>query len=194
MQAKSVNELNSSADGTMDRIDSQGYRANVGMILMDDNGRVLVGGRAGRRGWQFPQGGIRPRESVEEAMYRELKEEVGLDSDDVETLGRTHDWLRYRLPERFLRRQHEPLCIGQKQRWFLLRLLCAPDRVRFDTTVKPEFDRFRWVDYWAPVSKVIYFKRQVYAQALTELGVVASPPPPPPPRWWPRHWQLHSPD
>ena len=178
----------------MDRIDSQGYRANVGMILMDDNGRVLVGGRVGRRGWQFPQGGIRPRESVEEAMYRELKEEVGLDSDDVETLGRTHDWLRYRLPERFLRRQHEPLCIGQKQRWFLLRLLCAPDRVRFDTTVKPEFDRFRWVDYWAPVSKVIYFKRQVYAQALTELGVVASPPPPPPPRWWPRHWQLHSPD
>ena len=171
----------------MDRIDSQGFRANVGMILMDDDGRVLVGGRAGRRGWQFPQGGIRQQESVEKAMYRELKEEVGLESDDVEALGRTRGWLRYRLPEQFLRRQQKPLCIGQKQRWYLLRLLCDPKCVRFDSTIEPEFDRVRWVDYWAPVSKVIYFKRQVYARALTELEALAHPPPPP--RWWPRHWR-----
>jgi len=177
----------------MDRIDSQGYRANVGMILMDGDGNVLIGGRAGRRGWQFPQGGIRRHESVDEAMYRELREEVGLECDDVETLGRTRDWLRYRLPERYQRRQ-QPLCIGQKQRWYLLKLLCDPDCIRCDTTVEPEFDRFRWVQYWAPVSKVIYFKRQVYARALTELGKLASPPPPPPPRWWPRHWRPFAAD
>ncbi len=173
----------------MDWIDSEGFRANVGMILMDGDGKVLIGGRAGGRGWQFPQGGIRRHESVVEAMYRELKEEVGLDSGDVETLGFTRDWLRYRLPERYQRKQ-KPLCIGQKQRWYLLKLLCDPGCVRCDTTVEPEFDRFRWVQYWAPVGKVIYFKRQVYARALTELCGVASPPPPPPPRWWPRHWWL----
>lgn len=173
----------------MDRIDSQGYRANVGMILMDGEGRVLVGGRVGRRGWQFPQGGIRPDESAEEAMYRELKEEVGLGSDDVENLGCTRDWLRYRLPERFVRREQLPLCIGQKQRWFLLRLRCDPGCVRFDHTVEPEFDRSRWVEYWAPVSEVIYFKRRVYVRALTELGPLAHSPPPPPPGWWPPHWR-----
>ena len=178
----------------MDRIDSQGYRANVGMILMDGEGRVLVGGRVGRRGWQFPQGGIRPDESAEEAMYRELEEEVGFGCDDVENLGCTQDWLRYRLPERFVRREQLPLCIGQKQRWFLLRLRCDPGCVRFDNTIEPEFDRSRWVDYWAPVSKVIYFKRRVYVKALTELGPLAHPPPPPPPGWWPPHWCRSPPD
>ena len=177
----------------MDRIDSQGYRANVGMILMDTEGHVLIGGRAGRRGWQFPQGGIRHQESAVEAMYRELREEVGLEAEDVETLGCTRDWLRYRLPERFQRRQ-QPVCIGQKQRWYLLKMLCEPECVRCDTTLEPEFDRFRWVRYWVPVSKVIYFKRQVYASALTELGKLASPPPPPPPRWWPRHWRPFAAD
>ena len=173
----------------MDRIDSQGYRANVGMILMDSDGQVLVGGRAGRSGWQFPQGGIRLQESTEEAMYRELREEVGLQSGDVETLGCTRDWLRYRLPEHYRRKRQQPLCVGQKQRWFLLKLQCDPQSVRCDTSAEPEFDRFRWMHYWAPVSKVIYFKRQVYARALTELRALACPPPPPPPRWWPRHWR-----
>ena len=175
----------------MDRIDTQGYRANVGIILTDGKGRVLIGGRVGRNGWQFPQGGIQPEESPEAAMYRELNEEVGLAPDDVETLGSTQDWLRYRLPERFIRRQQQPLCIGQKQRWYLLRLLAAPERVRFDATEEPEFDRCRWVDYWRPVKDVIYFKRHVYVQALNELGHLAFPQegPPPPPAWWPRRWQ-----
>ena len=174
----------------MDRIDAQGYRANVGIIVTDGGGRVLIGGRVGRSGWQFPQGGIRSEESVEDAMYRELNEEIGLASEDVETLGATEDWLRYRLPERFVRRQQIPVCIGQKQRWYLLRLRTNPERVRFNTTKEPEFDRCRWVDYWRPVKEVIYFKRQVYVRALNELGPLAFPQngPPPPPDWWPRRW------
>ena len=111
--------------------------------------------------------------------------------EDVETLGSTRDWLRYRLPERFIRRKQTPVCIGQKQRWYLLRLLTEPERVRFDVTQAPEFDRCRWVDYWRPVKEVIYFKRQVYVRALNELGPLAFPGegPPPPPAWWPRRWQ-----
>ena len=175
----------------MDWIDSEGYRANVGIILTDGNGRVLIGGRVGRSGWQFPQGGIAPDESTDDAMYRELNEEVGFERDDVETLGRTRDWLRYELPERFVRREKQPVCIGQKQRWYMLRLLGDPDRVRFDLTDTPEFDRCRWVDYWRPVKEVIYFKRHVYVQALTELGPLAFPGgrPPPQPSWWPRRWR-----
>ena len=109
-------------DRNMDFIDEQGFRANVGIILTDGDGRVLIAGRRGRGGWQFPQGGIQPEETTEAAMFRELREEVGLAPSDVELVGSTEGWLRYRLPDRFIRREQTPLCIGQKQRWFLLQL------------------------------------------------------------------------
>lgn len=180
----------------MDFIDEHGFRANVGIILIDRAGRVLIAGRRGRGGWQFPQGGIRPGEEVEAAMFRELREEVGLEPADVEVMGSTEGWLRYRLPERFIRRERTPLCIGQKQRWYLLELTGAVERVRFDLTPDPEFDRCRWVDYWRPVKEVVYFKRPVYVRALHELAPIAFPEdgPPAPPTWWPRRWQraLHD--
>ena len=84
--------------------------------------KLLLGGRVGAKGWQFPQGGMVEGESPEEAMYRELHEEVGLMEADVELLSITRDWLRYRLPDKFVRKNSLPFCIGQKQRWFLLRL------------------------------------------------------------------------
>ena len=172
-------------------IDSEGFRANVGIILSNDEGRLLLAGRVGSKGWQFPQGGMLEGETPMEAMYRELHEEVGLTEGDVAILGETDDWLRYRLPDRFIRRNSKPLCIGQKQRWFLLRLEGAEDRVRFDRSDSPEFDRWRWVEFWRPVKEVIYFKRRVYAQALHELGTHLHPEGlPPQPRWWPRRWRV----
>jgi putative (di)nucleoside polyphosphate hydrolase len=175
----------------MDLIDEQGYRANVGIILKDGAGCVMIAGRRDRSGWQFPQGGIRPEESTEAAMYRELQEEVGLEPSDVTMLGMTQEWLRYRLPQRYVRRDCEPLCIGQKQRWFLLLLTGQRARLRFDLSDEPEFDRCRWVDYWRPVKEVIYFKRRVYVKALQELAPLAFPEqsPPQPPTWWPARWQ-----
>lgn len=170
----------------MDRIDSQGYRANVGIILSDESGQVLLGGRIRQPGWQFPQGGIGRRESPQQAMYRELGEEIGLGMRDVEIIGWTRGWLRYRLPERFVRRDALPLCIGQKQRWFLLRLAHDDVRFRFDQTAEPEFDEWRWAEYWEPVREVIHFKRPVYRRALHELGAIAFPEGLPAyPDWWP---------
>ena len=173
-----------------DQIDENGYRANVGIIVANDEGRLLLAGRAGRKGWQFPQGGVAPGESDEQAMYRELEEELGLLPQHVEVLGRTSEWIPYRLPDRYVRRHSKPLCIGQKQRWFMLRLVADEERLRLDTTEKPEFDRWRWVDYWRPVNEVIYFKRRVYARALHELACHVHPEgPPPQPRWWPHRWR-----
>lgn len=173
-----------------DWIDGEGYRANVGIIVSNDDGRLMLGGRVGRKGWQFPQGGIAVGEDPEAAMYRELHEEVGLEHGDVELLAATDDWIRYRLPDKFVRRHSTPLCIGQKQRWFMLRLLSTPEKVRFDQGDKAEFDRIRWVKFWRPVNEVIYFKRRVYARALHELGPAIYPSGlPPQPRWWPRRWR-----
>ena len=153
-----------------DSIDDEGFRANVGIILANDVQRLFWARRVGRRGWQFPQGGIRPDETPEDAMFRELEEEIGLSRVDVDVIAQTSDWLRYRLPRRYMRTNSKPLCVGQKQRWFLLRLAGPEENVRFDRSKKPEFDKFRWVDFWYPPKQVIFFKRKVYVQALTELG------------------------
>lgn len=170
-----------------DLIDRDGFRANVGIVLMSDDGRLFLGRRSGGRGWQFPQGGMLRGETPEEALFRELHEEIGLNREDVSIAAQTSNWLRYRLPGRFVRRDSLPLCIGQKQRWFLLKLEREDAEFRFDSTGSPEFDRWRWVDWWQPVREVIYFKRPVYAQALQELGRLATPDTLPPyPAWWAR--------
>jgi putative (di)nucleoside polyphosphate hydrolase len=150
-------------------IDDNGYRPNVGIILCNRHGQVFWGRRAGRNGWQFPQGGIDRHESAEQALYRELNEEVGLHAAQVEILGRTREWLRYEIPAEFCRRSAGSTFRGQKQLWFLLRLLTDDADVRLDACDKPEFDAWRWIDYWNAVEEIIEFKRDVYRRALTEL-------------------------
>lgn len=139
------------------------------MIILGCGAQVLWAKRIGQDAWQFPQGGIQRGESARDALYRELDEEVGLAPTDVDLLGVTEGWLRYRLPHRLVRWRQRPLCIGQKQKWFILRLVGDESRVRFDHHSKPEFDGWRWVDYWYPVREVVAFKRDVYRRALHQL-------------------------
>ncbi|KTC64832.1 dinucleoside polyphosphate hydrolase [Legionella adelaidensis] len=150
-------------------IDRAGYRLNVGIILVNSSGRVFWGRRQGHDAWQFPQGGLATGETALEAMYRELKEEIGLEREDIEILGCTKRWLKYRLPKQYLRHGTDPLVIGQKQKWYLLRLTASEQKVRLDLSDSPEFDSWRWIDYYEPQDQVIFFKKQVYMQALKEL-------------------------
>ncbi len=150
-------------------IDRAGYRLNVGIVLVNDSGRVFWGRRSGHDAWQFPQGGLAAGETAMQAMFRELYEEVGLEKADVEVLGSTRRWLKYRLPKQYLRHGSEPLVIGQKQKWFLLKLVSNEQKVQLDLSDSPEFDSWRWIDFHEPAQQVIFFKRQVYTQALKEL-------------------------
>ncbi|MFO1494081.1 MAG: RNA pyrophosphohydrolase [Lysobacterales bacterium] len=155
-------------------IDPDGYRPNVGIVLMHDDGRVFWARRVRRDGWQFPQGGMNSDETPEEAMYRELSEETGLAPQHVEVLAATPGWLRYRLPRHCVRTNVRPVCIGQKQVWFLLRLTADECNVRLDSSEHPEFDLWRWVDFWYPLDHVVAFKRAVYERALRHLSQTAS--------------------
>jgi putative (di)nucleoside polyphosphate hydrolase len=154
-------------------IDPDGYRPNVGIILMRSDGSVFWARRVSRDGWQFPQGGMNTDETPIEAMYRELYEETGLESHHVDVLGATPGWLRYRLPRRSIRTNSKPVCIGQKQVWFLLKLNADESQVCLDLTDTPEFDSWRWVDFWYPGDNVVHFKREVYVQALQLLSPLA---------------------
>ena len=154
-------------------IDPDGFRPNVGIILIRDDGRVFWARRIRRDGWQFPQGGMNSDETPLEAMYRELEEETGLTADHVDVLGSTPGWLRYRLPPRAIRRNDRVRCLGQKQVWFLLRFKADEKDVNLDHTDSPEFDQFRWVDFWYPAQNVVVFKRGVYASALHHLAPAA---------------------
>ncbi len=152
-------------------IDDQGFRPNVGIVVCNQDDKVLWCQRTkGQNSWQFPQGGIQRGETPEQAMYRELYEEVGLDPEKVVMIGCTKSWLRYRLPKRFIRASETPIFVGQKQIWFLLRLIGSESEVSLSISCFPEFNRWRWVSYWYPISGVVDFKRAVYRQALFQLA------------------------
>jgi len=150
-------------------IDSEGYRPNVGIIITNRQGQVCWCRRFGQDSWQFPQGGVDEGESPQQAMYRELYEEVGLNPEDVHLIGSTQNWLKYQLPKQLIRQNSKPLCIGQKQRWYLLRMLCDESKLEFNKHQKPEFDGWQWVSYWYPTRKVVSFKQEVYRKAMKEL-------------------------
>ncbi len=151
-------------------IDRDGYRPNVGIIICNWKNEVFWGKRVREHSWQFPQGGIKAGETPERAMYRELHEEVGLGSEHVRILGRTREWLRYEVPEQWVRREWRGNYKGQKQIWYLLRLVGRDCDVHLRASVKPEFDAWRWNEYWVPLESVIDFKRDVYQLALNELA------------------------
>lgn len=156
-------------------IDAEGFRANVGIVICNNKGQVFWARRFGQHSWQYPQGGIDQGESAEQAMFRELNEEVGLLPEHVEVLGVTKHWLRYRLPKRLIRHDSSPICIGQKQKWFLLRLKSDESAVDFTKTSHPEFDDWRWVSFWYPVRQVVAFKREVYRKAMKEFAPIVLP-------------------
>lgn len=151
-------------------IDNDGYRPNVGIIICNRQGQVLWARRFGQNSWQFPQGGINPNETAEQAMFRELNEEVGLSPNDVKILATTQSWLRYKLPKHIVRWDNIPVCIGQKQKWFLLELISEESAINLNANYSPEFDAWAWVSYWYPIRQVISFKRDVYRKAMKEFA------------------------
>jgi len=153
-------------------LDREGYRPNVGIILVNQKNEVFWGKRIREHAWQFPQGGINYGESPVQAMYRELNEEIGLRPEHVRILGRTRDWLRYDVPNNFVRRDSRGHYKGQKQIWFLLRMVGRDSDVSLRASMHPEFDAWRWSQYWVPLDAVIEFKREVYTSALNELAGV----------------------
>lgn len=150
-------------------IDHAGYRLNVGIVLCNNHGQVLWAKRYRQHSWQFPQGGIDDGETPEQAMYRELFEEIGLSYSDVSVLTVMQCWLRYRLPSSLIRWKMNPICFGQKQKWFLLKLLTQDTQINIKQGTEYTFDTWKWVSLWYPLREVVFFKRNVYRKVIKEF-------------------------
>ena len=153
-------------------IDREGYRANIGIVITNEKKQILLAKRYKQDAWQLPQGGIDKGETELDALYRELEEEVGLAPEQVSLVAKTPNWLRYELPMEHIRRKQKPTCIGQKQVWYLLKLVSNETDISLNLHNKVEFDDWKWVDYWSPVEEVINFKKEVYEDMLKALAPV----------------------
>ena len=156
-----------------DVIDQQGYRANVGIVLINNRQELFFAKRKHQRGWQFPQGGIKIGESLTSAMYRELLEETGLTKDYVEVIYQSKEWYQYKIPKKFLKKLNNasPQVVGQKQKWFLVKLNGSDELVDLtcDSKKNQEFDEWKWVNPSIPAKEVVWFKQDVYEKVLNEF-------------------------
>jgi putative (di)nucleoside polyphosphate hydrolase len=150
-------------------IDEDGYRPNVASVIINKDNKILWAKRVDEDNWQFPQGGIQKGETPEQAMYREVYEEVGLKKNSFEILGRSADWLKYDVPEKFVKTYWQGRYKGQKQIWFLLKFIGSDDLINLNLHDSPEFDDWKWENYWQPLQDVVNFKKEVYSAALNEL-------------------------
>ena len=139
------------------------------MVVMNNNGQVLICRRKGTENWQFPQGGIDNNELLEEAMYRELYEEVGLKRFDVSIIGKTNHAIKYDIPSSIRSKVLGGKFKGQLQTWFLLKIKDDNYSINLNCDDFPEFDMFDWVSYWYPMTKIVEFKKEAYREALIEL-------------------------
>ena len=149
---------------------SKGYRSNVGMMIINSEKKVLMCTRIHSEGQtyrlQMPQGGIDKGETPIQAVYREMREEIGLAHEDVRFMAMTRKWYKYDLPESVRRKKS---IRGQRQKWFLF-LMVAPDsKINFTAFDIQEFVGFEWVDLDKVKDSVITFKQPVYEQVVEEF-------------------------
>ena len=145
------------------------YRLNVGLIIVNNYGKVLICKRKNSNQWQFPQGGIDKGESPIEAAKREIFEEVGIKPSKIKILGKIKDWVKYEIPKELAKKSFKKKgVLGQKQKWFIFKIK-SEACITFVNDPDNEFDDFAWVSYWRPIALIVSFKKEVYRNVLAEL-------------------------
>jgi putative (di)nucleoside polyphosphate hydrolase len=143
------------------------YRPGVGLAIINSNNLLFIGERIDSPGsWQMPQGGIDENEQPEEAVLREMKEEIGTDQATI--LAWSKEWLHYELPNALIPKLWNGKYRGQKQLWFLLRFIGNDSDINIHTE-HPEFSSWKWSDFDSVTDKIVPFKRKIYSKILAEF-------------------------
>lgn len=148
---------------------TENYRPNVAIIILNKEGQILWCKRKDGNGWQFPQGGLDKGESPLEAVYRETQEEVGLERKDLRIIKETKEWFNYKVPEerlpKYFRFENSKF-VGQTQKWFLAEILCEESRINLNASSPIEFVDWTWSSYWHPINGGVDFKKSTYRKVL----------------------------
>lgn len=145
------------------------YRLNVGLIIINNKGKLLLCKRKKSNNWQFPQGGIDTGEKSENAALRELYEEVGIKENSIKRICVSKTWYKYDVPEtKKFRNFLQDKFRGQKQKWFMFELI-EDVKIDFTNDPNPEFDDYMWSSYWYPLYSIVDFKKEVYRSVLKEF-------------------------
>lgn len=151
------------------------YRANVGALLFNSAGQVLVARRAdlpnteaAAGGWQLPQGGVDAGEDLRRAVLRELAEEIG--TDRAEILAEHPEWLSYDFPAELRALRMAKKYRGQRQKWFALRFTGQDADICLDADPHPEFDAWRWARLAELPGLAVSFKRAIYEDLVREFA------------------------
>ena len=151
---------------------TENYRPNVAIIILNKEGQILWCKRKDGNGWQFPQGGLDKGESPLEAVYRETQEEVGLERNDLRIIKETKEWFNYKVPEerlpKYFRFENSKF-IGQTQKWFLAEILCEDSRINLNASSPIEFVDWTWSSYWHPLNGGVDFKKATYRKVLNNF-------------------------
>ena len=151
---------------------TENYRPNVAIIILNKAGQILWCKRKDGNGWQFPQGGLDKGESPLEAIYRETQEEVGLERKDIRIIKETQEWFNYKVPEdrlpKYFRFKNSKF-IGQTQKWFLAEILCEDYRINLNASSPIEFVDWTWSSYWHPLNGGVDFKKATYRKVLNNF-------------------------
>lgn len=157
------------------------YRRNVGAMLFNDRGQILIGRRTDMPGaggpledgvWQCPQGGIDDGETPEQAVLRELHEEIGTDRATI--LAAHPDWLTYDLPPALIGKALGGRYRGQTQKWFALRFTGTDADISLDAQQPAEFDAWQWVDLATLPTRNVGFKRDIYVTLARDFASFAA--------------------
>ena len=146
-----------------------GYRRGVGIFLLNKKKELWVGKRIDFKNnyWQMPQGGIDKNETPEEAMARELGEEVGI-IKNYEILMEHEKWLSYKIPDSLKKVVWNGKYIGQIQKWFVCRFFGKDKEFNLETH-KPEFMEWKWIKPKEVLKFVVPFKKNLYENILKDF-------------------------
>ncbi|MDB2414902.1 RNA pyrophosphohydrolase [Rickettsiales bacterium] len=142
-------------------------------MLFNSKNEVFVGKRIDTmvEAWQMPQGGIDEGESPEEALFREMLEEVG--TSNAQIIYESKKWYYYDLPEHLIGKLWKGKYMGQKQKWFALRFLGNDEDINIKTG-HPEFEKWKWADFTTVPDMIVPFKKDLYKDLVDDFLPIIS--------------------
>ncbi len=151
------------------------YRLGVGLVLINSSKQLFVAKRLEKNShvthvsssdiWQFPQGGIENNETPEEALHREMLEEIGTNAF---TIIEQTSWIHYDFPETIRQNLWNGKYCGQQHIWFLCQLIVSDQAINLETT-QPEFSEWKWVNPEEILENTFDFKHQAYQKILAHF-------------------------